>query len=308
MLPESVRIVEVGARDGLQNLPTPTSPETRVQLVNLLSQSGLRHIETGSFVSSEYVPQMAGSDKVFQTIKRQCDVVYTALTPNLRGLEDALKAGVDEAVVFASASEGFSQKNINCSIAESLKRFEPVLELARRSNIPVRGYVSCIISCPYDGAITPQQVAEVTKALYEMGCYEVSLGDTVGTGTPLRVKRVLEACGREVPMEHLAAHYHNTYGQALTNIYASLEEGLTVVDSAVAGLGGCPYAPGASGNVATEDVLYLMAGLNIKTGVQMDRLLEASTFICHQLGIRSYSNAGLALQQDRIKYDAALGT
>ncbi|KEQ19610.1 hydroxymethylglutaryl-CoA lyase [Endozoicomonas numazuensis] len=296
MLPDSVRIVEVGARDGLQNLPTPVSPEIRAQLVDLLSQSGLRHIETGSFVSPKSVPQMAESDQVFQTIYRQDNVVYAALTPNLRGMEDALKAGANEAAVFASASEGFSQKNINCSIAESLKRFEPVMELAKQHNIPVRGYVSCIISCPYDGETTPQQVAEVTKALYQMGCYEVSLGDTVGTGTPLRVKKVLEACNRNVPMEHLAAHYHNTYGQALANIYASLEEGLAVVDSAVAGLGGCPYAPGASGNVATEDVLYLMEGLNIKTGIQMDKLLKAATFICKQLGIRSRSSTGLALK------------
>ncbi|WP_448216206.1 hydroxymethylglutaryl-CoA lyase [Endozoicomonas sp. 2B-B] len=301
MLPESVRIVEVGPRDGLQNLPTPASLETRVELVNLLSQSGLEHIETGSFVSSRYVPQMANSDQVFQTIKRQSNVVYTALTPNLMGIEDALKAGADQTAVFASASEGFSQKNINCSIAESLKRFEPVMELARQNNMPVRGYVSCIISCPYDGATSPRQVAEVTKALYQMGCYEVSLGDTLGTGTPLRVKRVLEACCREVSIKHLAAHYHNTYGQALANIYASLEEGLAVVDSAVAGLGGCPYAPGASGNIATEDVLYLMEGLNIKTGVQMDKLLKAAAFICHQLGIRSHSNTGLALE--RIKQD-----
>ncbi len=297
MLPDSVRIVEVGARDGLQNLPTPAAPEIRAQLVDLLSQSGLQHIEAGSFVSSNHVPQMAGSDQVFQVIKRQSDVVYTALTPNLRGMEDALKSGADEAAVFASASEGFSQKNINCSIAESLKRFEPVMELARQNNMPVRGYVSCIISCPYDGATTPEQVAEVTKALYQMGCYEVSLGDTVGTGTPLQIKKVLEACCRKVPMAHLAAHYHNTYGQALANIYASLEEGLAVVDSAVAGLGGCPYAPGASGNVATEDVLYLMTGLNIKTGVQMEKLLEAAAFICQQLGIGSRSNTGLALKE-----------
>ncbi|MGI9281099.1 MAG: hydroxymethylglutaryl-CoA lyase [Endozoicomonas sp.] len=295
MLPESVRIVEVGARDGLQNLPTPASWEVRAQLVDLLSHSGLRHIETGSFVSPKYVPQMAGSDQVFQSINRQSNVVYTALTPNLRGMEDALKSGADEAAVFASASEGFSQKNINCSIAKSLKRFEPVMELANQHDIPVRGYVSCIVSCPYDGPTTPQQVAEVTRELYQMGCYEVSLGDTIGTGTPLLIKKVLEACVRDVPMEHLAAHFHNTYGQALANIYASLEEGLAVVDSAVAGLGGCPYAPGASGNVATEDVLYLMEGLNIKTGIQMDKLLEAATFICSQLGISSRSNTGLAL-------------
>ncbi|WP_062261851.1 hydroxymethylglutaryl-CoA lyase [Endozoicomonas arenosclerae] len=295
MLPESVRIVEVGARDGLQNLPTPASVEVRAQLVNMLAQSGLRHIETGSFVSPKYVPQMAGSDQVFQSVEKKNGVVYAALTPNLRGMEDALSSGADEAAVFASASEGFSQKNINCSIAESLKRFEPVMALAQQHNIPVRGYVSCIISCPYDGITAPLQVAEVTRELYQMGCYEVSLGDTIGTGTPVKVKKVLEACTKDVPMEHLAAHFHNTYGQALANIYASLEEGLSVVDSAVAGLGGCPYAPGASGNVATEDVLYLMEGLNIKTGVAMDKLLEAATFICGQLGIESRSNAGLAL-------------
>ncbi len=297
-LPTKVRIVEVGARDGLQNTKLHVAPAIRAQLVNLLADSGLTHLDTGSFVSPRYVPQMANADQVFSNLNRKPNIVYSALTPNLKGMEMALAAGASEAAIFTSASEGFCQSNINCSIAESLKRFEPVIALAQQHNIPVRGYVSCIDRCPYDGSTNPEQVASISQELYQMGCYEVSLGDTIGTGTPTRIKKVLEATSRSTPMEKLAAHYHNTYGQALANILASLEEGLAVIDSSVAGLGGCPYAPGASGNVATEDVIYMLQGMGIETGVNMDRLLTAANFICRELGIESRSAAGLALTKN----------
>ncbi|MRI34055.1 hydroxymethylglutaryl-CoA lyase [Endozoicomonas sp. OPT23] len=293
--PDTVRIIEVGARDGLQNTTKHVSPAVRAQLVNLLVDSGLTHIDTSSFVSPKRVPQMANADQVFANLNRKQNVVYSALTPNLKGMEMALAAGATEAAIFTSASEGFCQSNINCSIAESLKRFESVMELAQQHNIPVRGYVSCIDCCPYDGQTSPEQVASISHELYQMGCHEVSLGDTIGTGTPIRIKRVLEATSKRIPMAKLAAHYHDTYGQALANILASLEEGLAIIDSSVAGLGGCPYAPGASGNVATEDVVYMLQGMGIETGVNMDRLLIAANFICHELGIESRSAAGTAL-------------
>ncbi len=293
--PDQVRIFEMGARDGLQNLTETVSANTKAQFINLLAESGLSHIETGSFVSPRYVPQMADSDKVFSHIERIPGVVYSALTPNLKGFEGALAAGASEVAVFASASEGFSQKNINCSIADSLKRFEPVMLAAEQHGLPVRGYVSCVMGCPYDGDVQPDAVASVSSALAQLGCYEISLGDTIGTGTPLKAKKMLAAVTEIIPVTRLAAHFHNTYGQALANLYAVIEEGVSVVDSSVAGLGGCPYAPGASGNVATEDVVYMLDGLGIESGVSMDKLLKAATFICHQLGIESRSNAGVAL-------------
>ncbi|KEI72707.1 hydroxymethylglutaryl-CoA lyase [Endozoicomonas elysicola] len=294
-LPDRVTLVEMGARDGLQNQPEILSAEIRSELINHLARTGLQRIEAGSFVSPNAVPQMAESHKVFSLLHRQPGVTYGALTPNLKGFEAALTAGADEVAVFASASEGFSQKNINCSIAESLQRFYPVMEAAEKHGLKVRGYVSCVMGCPYDGDIHPAAVAEVAGQLWQMGCYEISLGDTIGVGTPLKAKKVLEHTSRTIPISSLAAHFHNTYGQALANVFALLEEGLAVIDSSVAGLGGCPYAPGASGNLATEDVVYMLHGMGIKTGVNMEELLKAATFICDQLGIPSRSNAGFAL-------------
>lgn len=294
-LPKEISIVEMGARDGLQNQPTSLGIADRTAFIDLLSQTGLRRIEAGSFVSPKAIPQMSGSAEVFQHIKRNKKTVYSALTPNLRGFNDALQNGVDEVAIFAAASETFSQKNINCSISESLKRFEPVMEAAQKNNIRVRGYVSCVLGCPYEGSISKEDVASVSRELTELGCYEISLGDTIGTGTPVKAKHMLDAVRKYVPVSQLAAHFHNTYGQALANLYAVIEEGLAVVDSSVAGLGGCPYAPGASGNVATEDVVYMLEGMGIKTGVKMDELLKAATFICDRLKIQSNSNAGRAL-------------
>lgn len=283
-LPTSVRLVEVGPRDGLQNEKQPISVADKVRLVDDLTAAGLSYIEVGSFVSPKWVPQMAGSAEVFAGIQRQPRVTYAALTPNLKGLEAALEAKVEEVAVFAAASEAFSQKNINCSIADSLQRFVPLMEAAKAADVRVRGYVSCVLGCPYDGEIAPEQVASVARELYAMGCYEVSLGDTIGTGTAGKTRSMLEVVGRDIPRDRLAGHFHDTYGQALANIYASLLEGINVFDSSVAGLGGCPYAKGATGNVATEDVLYLLQGLCIETGVDMDKLIAAGQRICEVLG------------------------
>lgn len=283
-LPKSVRLVEVGPRDGLQNEKQPISVADKVRLVDDLTAAGLSYVEVGSFVSPKWVPQMAGSAEVFAGIQRKPGVTYAALTPNLKGFEAALEAKVEEVAVFAAASEAFSQKNINCSIAESLQRFVPLMEAAKAANVRVRGYVSCVLDCPYDGDIAPEQVAYVARELYAMGCYEVSLGDTIGTGTAGKTRSMLEVVGRDIPRDKLAGHFHDTYGQALPNIYASLLEGISVFDSSVAGLGGCPYAKGATGNIATEDVLYLLQGLGIETGVDMDKLIAAGQRICEVLG------------------------
>ena len=283
-LPEKVRLVEVGPRDGLQNEAQPISVADKVRLVDALSAAGLSYIEVGSFVSPKWVPQMAGSADVFAQIQRKPGVTYGALAPNLRGFEDALAAGVKEVAVFAAASEAFSQRNINCSISESLERFAPILAAARQHGISVRGYVSCVLGCPYEGEIAPEQVAAVARELYAMGCYEVSLGDTIGTGTAGTTRRLFEVVGAQVPRDKLAGHFHDTYGQAIANIYAGLLEGITVFDSSIAGLGGCPYAKGASGNVATEDVLYLLNGLGIDTGIDLDALIRAGLQISHVLG------------------------
>ena len=283
-LPQHVRLVEVGPRDGLQNEKQPIEVADKVRLVDDLSAAGLGYIEVGSFVSPKWVPQMAGSAEVFAQIQRKAGVTYAALTPNLKGFEGALEAGVREVAVFAAASEAFSQKNINCSIKESLERFVPVMEAARANDIRVRGYVSCVLGCPYDGAIDPKQVASVAAELFAMGCYEVSLGDTIGTGTPGATRQLIETVAAQIPREKLAGHFHDTYGQALANIYASLLEGVSVFDSSVAGLGGCPYAKGASGNVASEDVLYMLNGLGIQTGIDLDQLIAAGQRICALLG------------------------
>lgn len=283
-LPTHVRLVEVGPRDGLQNEAQPISVADKVRLVDALSAAGLSYIEVGSFVSPKWVPQMAGSAEVFAQIQRTPGVTYGALAPNLRGFEDALAAGVKEVAVFAAASEAFSQRNINCSISESLERFAPIMAAAKQHGISVRGYVSCVLGCPYEGQIAPEQVATVARELYAMGCYEVSLGDTIGTGTAGATRRLFEVVGAQVPREKLAGHFHDTYGQAIANIYASLLEGITVFDSSIAGLGGCPYAKGASGNVATEDVLYLLKGLGIETGIDLEALIGAGQQISKVLG------------------------
>ncbi|CAM3095993.1 hydroxymethylglutaryl-CoA lyase [Pseudomonas fluorescens] len=283
-LPSHVRLVEVGPRDGLQNEAQPISVADKVQLVDALSAAGLSYIEVGSFVSPKWVPQMAGSAEVFAQIQRKPGVTYGALAPNLRGFEDALAAGVKEVAVFAAASEAFSQRNINCSISESLERFAPIMAAAKQHGISVRGYVSCVLGCPYEGEVAPAQVAAVARELYAMGCYEVSLGDTIGTGTAGATRQLFDVVGAQVPRDKLAGHFHDTYGQAIANIYASLLEGITVFDSSIAGLGGCPYAKGASGNVATEDVVYLLNGLGIDTGVDLQALIHAGLQISQVLG------------------------
>ncbi|CCD01341.1 hydroxymethylglutaryl-CoA lyase (plasmid) [Azospirillum baldaniorum] len=283
-LPKSVRMVEVGPRDGLQNEKQIVPTAVKIGLVDRLTDAGLTAIEAGSFVSPKWVPQMADTPDVFAGIRRKEGVRYVALTPNAKGLEGALAARADEVAVFAAASESFSQKNINCSIAESLDRFVPVLEQAKAQGVPVRGYVSCVLGCPYEGEIAPAAVAEVAGRLLAMGCYEVSLGDTIGTGTPSKAQAMIAAVAKRVPMERLAVHFHDTYGQALANILATLEMGVAVVDSSVAGLGGCPYAKGASGNVASEDVLYMLNGLGVATGVDLDRLVAAGAYISDAIG------------------------
>ncbi|MDX1592966.1 MAG: hydroxymethylglutaryl-CoA lyase [Gammaproteobacteria bacterium] len=283
-LPEKVRLVEVGPRDGLQNEPEPVDVATRIGLIDRLAAAGLPAIEAGSFVSPKWVPQMADTGAVLAGIDRRDGVDYPVLVPNMRGLEAALEAGAREVAVFGAASECFSRKNINCSVAESLDRFRPVCEEAARQGVRVRGYVSCVLGCPYEGEIEPAAVAAVVRALADMGCYEVSLGDTIGTGTPEKARAMVAEVAAEVPVDMLAAHFHDTYGQALANLYAVLHQGVAVIDSSVIGLGGCPYAAGASGNVATEDVLYLLDGLGIATGVDMEALLEAGRYIAGHLG------------------------
>ncbi len=302
-LPASVRLVEVGPRDGLQNEAGVISTEVKLELIQRLADAGVSYIESASFVSPKWVPQMGDAKEVMQAIQaKQSDdstdksgITYAALTPNLRGLESAIACGVKEVAVFGAASEAFSQKNINCSIAESLERFKPVMDLAKENGVRVRGYVSCVLGCPYDGEIAPEKVAEVAKALYDMGCYEISLGDTVGVGTPQKAKEMVRAVSEFVPVEKLAAHFHDTYGQALANIYAVLEEGISVVDSSVGGLGGCPYAKGAAGNVASEDVVYMLQGLGIETGIDLQKLVETGQFITSSIERPNRSKVGLAL-------------
>lgn len=294
-LPSKVKIVEVGARDGLQN-ESPVSTSTKVRLINLLSDTGLTHIEAGSFVSPKWVPQMADSKAVMQAISRRSDITYSALVPNVRGFEQALEAGANQIAIFTSCSEGFCEHNINCSIAESLSRFESVMKQAAKHNIPVRGYLSCVIDCPYDGATAAKQVRNVATNLIDMGCYEVSLGDTIGTGTPNRVEAMLESVLKNIPSQKLAVHFHDTWGQALANIYQAFIMGIETVDSSVAGLGGCPYAHGASGNVATEDVLYLCRGLGIETGVDLELLAKAGWMISEELHRQPTSKVSLALR------------
>ena len=298
-LPASVRIVEVGPRDGLQNEKQEVPTEIKLELIERLADAGLKAIEATAFVSPKWIPQMADHTEVLERIRRRPGVSYPVLTPNLKGFESAKVAGAAEVAVFGAASESFSKKNINCSIAESLDRFRPVVESALTSNIKVRGYISCVVGCPYEGDIAPQKVAEVAGALYDMGCYEVSLGDTIGAGTPGRTQAMIEACAARVPVEKLAGHYHDTYGQALANIYASMELGVATFDSSVSGLGGCPYAKGASGNVATEDVLYMLQGLGIETGVDLAKVVDAGLWISTFLKREPGSKAGRAIAAKR---------
>lgn len=293
-LPQRVRIVDVGPRDGLQNEKKLVSTDTKVELIARLGAAGLKAIEATSFVSPRWVPQMGDNSEVMARIVRLPGVDYPVLTPNLKGFEAALAAGAKEVAVFGAASESFSQKNINCSIAESLDRFVPVVEAAKAAGIRVRGYVSCVLGCPYEGEIAPEAVASVAATLYAMGCYEVSLGDTIGVGTPGKTRRMLDTVARQVPMDKLAGHYHDTYGQALANIYASLQAGVATFDSSIAGLGGCPYAAGASGNVATEDVVFMLNGLGIDTGIDLDALVDTALWISEKLGRPCGSKVSLA--------------
>ncbi len=297
--PKFVTLVEVGPRDGLQNEPAKVPTEVKVALIDRLSETGLGVIEATSFVSPKWVPQLSDASDVASRITRKQGVRYPVLTPNMKGLEAALAAGAEEVAVFGAASESFSRKNINCGIDESLERFGPVCEAARAAGVRLRGYVSCALGCPYEGAVPPAAVARVARALADMGCAEVSLGDTIGVGTPAQARVMVETVAAEVPVERLAAHFHDTYGQALANLLAVLEIGVSIVDASVAGLGGCPYAPGAAGNVASEDVLYMLHGLGIETGVDLDGLAAAGWFICDALGRAPASKVSLALRARR---------
>lgn len=293
--PKHVRIVEVGPRDGLQNEKQAIATSTKIQLVNNLVDAGLSYIEAGSFVNPKWVPQMADSGEVFAGIKRKPGVTYAALTPNLQGYERAIAVNANEVAIFAAASEAFSQKNINCSIAESLQRFETLTATAESQDIPVRGYISCAVGCPYSGAVDVATVARIARDLLAMGCYEISLGDTIGVGTAGQVKHLIETLAKDIPITKLAVHMHDTYGQALANIFAALEMGVSVVDSSVAGLGGCPYAVGATGNVATEDVVYLLNGLGIEHGVNLEKLIYAGNTISNALNKPSNSKVARAM-------------
>jgi hydroxymethylglutaryl-CoA lyase len=300
--PSLVRIVEVGPRDGLQNEQQPISTADKIELIQRLVQAGISHIEVGSFVSPKWVPQMADSLAVMQGITRKESVRYAALTPNKQGFDQAIEAQANEVAIFAAASESFSQKNINCSIAESLQRFEEIMMAAKTKNIPVRGYVSCILGCPYEGPITEEnaeshfaKVKQVTQKLLDMGCYEVSLGDTIGTGTPKFSEQLLQTLLESIPRHQLAVHFHDTYGQALSNILVALQNGITTIDASIAGLGGCPYAAGAAGNIATEDVLYMLEGMNIKTGIDLTELVKVGKWISQKLNRVNGSKVGLAM-------------
>lgn len=279
-------IVEVGPRDGLQNEPEQVSTQDKITFIEKLADAGLKFIETTSFVSPKWVPQLADAAQVVQGISKRPGVRYSVLTPNFKGLENALKAGASEIAIFTAASEAFNKKNLNCSVDESLRKFDDIMDVAKREGIPVRGYVSCVVGCPYQGHVSADAAAHVAKSLHDMGCYEISMGDTIGIGTPRSVADMFSACIKYgVPVKQLAAHMHDTYGMGLVNVLTSLNMGISVIDASAAGLGGCPYAKGATGNVATEDVLYMLKGLGIETGVDMDKLLDASSFITSVLRI-----------------------
>lgn len=296
---DAVRIVEVGPRDGLQNEKTPIGVADRISFIEALIAAGLHTVEVGAFVSPKAIPQMVGSDQVLRGVSDIAGSEFHVLVPNEKGYEASQAAGARVIAVFASASEGFSRANINCSVAESIERFKPVLARAKADGIRVRGYISCVLGCPFDGEVKPQAVVEVAKTLWNLGCYEVSLGDTIGVGTPLKARQLLRAVAGSVPMEKLAMHFHDTYGQALANLYAGMQEGARVIDSAAGGLGGCPYAPGATGNVATEDVVYMLEGLGIETGVDMPKLLAATNAVSQLIGRPPVSRVASALNAKR---------
>ena len=281
--PPEVRLVEVGPRDGLQNESVHTSVEFRVDLINQLSECGIKTLEVGSFVSPKWVPQMADTGQVLNAVRRRQDVAFVALVPNMIGMNTAIEAGVDQIAVFSAASETFSMKNTNCSIEQSFQRFKPVIDRAQELEIPVRGYVSCVLGCPYEGTIAEKQVIPVVEKLFHMGCYEVSLGDTIGVGTINGTRKLLAELANIVSLDSVAVHFHDTYGQALPNIMEALEHGVSVIDSSIGGLGGCPYASGASGNVATEDVVYMLDGMGVKTGINLDSLIKVSEFVFSEL-------------------------
>jgi hydroxymethylglutaryl-CoA lyase len=292
---DTVRIVEVGPRDGLQNEKTPVGVADRIAFIEALVGAGLHTVEVGAFVSPKTIPQMVDSDQVLRGVDHHPDSEFHVLVPNEKGYEAARAAGAKVIAVFASASEGFSRANINCSVAESIERFKPVVERAKADGVKVRGYISCVLGCPFDGDVKPSAVANVADMLWELGCYEISLGDTIGVGTPLKAKALLRVVAGTVPIASLAMHFHDTYGQALANLYAGMEEGVRVIDSAAGGLGGCPYAPGATGNVATEDVVYMLEGMGIATGVDMAKLVAATNSVSKLLGRPPVSRVAAAL-------------
>ncbi|MCC8954750.1 hydroxymethylglutaryl-CoA lyase [Bradyrhizobium sp. Pear77] len=300
---DQIHIVEMGPRDGLQNEKTPVSVEARIAFIEALVAAGLKTVEVGAFVSPKAIPQMASSDQVLRGVSQIKDKVKDAefhvLVPNEKGYDAARAAGAQVVSVFAAASEGFSRANINCSIAESIERFKPVLARAKADDVKVRGYISCVLGCPFDGEIKPKAVADLAMTLWDLGCYEISLGDTIGVGTPLKAREMLRAVGAELPVGNLAMHFHDTYGQALANLYAGMEEGVRVIDAAAGGLGGCPYAPGATGNVATEDVVYMLEGMGVKTGIDMDKLLAATNEVAGLLGRPPVSRVASALNAKR---------
>ena len=298
-LPSRVKIVEVGPRDGLQNEPETIPAAVKIELVDRLTQAGFANIEAASFVSPKWVPQMASSAEVMAGIARQAGVVYSALTPNLKGFDAALAAKADEVVIFGSASEAFSQKNINCSIAESIERFRDVAQAAKQHRLRLRGSISCAFGCPYQGPVAADNVADVVRRMRDLGCDEIDIADTIGVGTPHQVQAVMARAAQEFPLAQLSGHFHDTYGQALANIYTSLELGVAIFHSSVAGLGGCPYAKGATGNVATEDVLYMMQGLGIETGIDLNAVVDAGQFISRHLGRKAASRAGNAIAARR---------